>query len=102
MFGIAMAGCNLIVPPDPPPEPRQMGPDHFAWQALEITRDYDFIGVERIDCPKLTSTLTGYGLCIPVHLPMGAAVPRIPRKIPAVRMSADVGRYSRRLCTPGI
>lgn len=74
MFGIAMAGCNLIVPPDPPPEPRQMGPDHFAWQDLEITRDYDFIGVERIDCPKLTSTLTGYGLCIPVHLPMGAAV----------------------------
>lgn len=75
LCGLALlASCDIIVPPDPPLESPIVFPDDFVWKQLKINREYEFIGVERIDCPKILSTLTGYGKCVPSKLPIANAV----------------------------
>ncbi len=70
----ALAACGIVLPPDPPPEETLTAPGDFVWKDIEIARDYEFIGVTRIDCPKIISKFTGHGKCRPTALPFGAAV----------------------------
>lgn len=68
-----LSACNIIVPPDPPPEPKELHPDDFAWPQLDITQQYEFTNVPRIDCPKIESVLKASGKCNPVKLSFGSA-----------------------------
>lgn len=81
---VTLAGCDLVIPPDPPREATKMSPQHFAWQALTYTRDA-FIGVERIDCPKIQSTLAGYGICKPKSFPFANGI-ECPLDFPGKRL----------------
>lgn len=66
--------CDLIIPPDRPPESTKLSANDFAFQYAKIERDHTFIGVERIDCPVLQSAFSKYGKCTPKKFPMGAGI----------------------------
>lgn len=85
MIGM-LSACDIIAPPDPPFEPKDLRPDDFAWDNLDITQQYEYIQVARIDCPKIQSVLTGSGKCVPVKLPFSAAV-ECPLSEPAQKLT---------------
>ncbi len=70
----ALSACDIVLPPDPPPEETLTTPGDFVWKDIEIAREHEFIGVTRIDCPKIISKFTGHGKCRPTALPFGSAV----------------------------
>ena len=65
------AGCQLLTPPDPPLEDPILRPDAYAWLEFDITQEYEYIDVPRIDCGKVESLLSGSGRCVPVHKSFG-------------------------------
>lgn len=76
-------GCMLLTPEDPPHEPTELKPDDFAWDDIDIARDYTFIDVARIDCGSVRSELTGSGKCLPVKLPFATSAIQCPLSYPA-------------------
>ncbi len=70
----AFSGCYLLTPEDPPLEVKELYPDDFAWDYMDIAREYEFIGVPRIDCPMLESYLKKTGHCEPEKLPFTTVV----------------------------
>lgn len=69
-----LCACDLIIPPDKPPEPTRLSANDFAFQNAKIEREHTFIGVERIDCPVLQSAFSKYGKCTPKKFSMGAGI----------------------------
>ena len=87
------SGCYLLTPEDPPREVRELYPEDFAWDYIDIAREYEFIGVPRIDCILLESYLKKTGHCEPKKLPF-APVLECPLVFPAKTLEFA--------CIPGI
>lgn len=82
---LTQSACDLIIPPDPPLEPKALKPNDYAWDQLELTQTYDYIDVARVDCSKMLSVLTGSGKCLPVKLSVGSAI-ECPLTYPGKKM----------------
>ncbi|MBR4985775.1 MAG: hypothetical protein IKY83_08545 [Proteobacteria bacterium] len=80
---LLLTGCMLLTPEDPPHEPKDLKPDDFAWDEIDIARDYKFIDVTRIDCGSVRSNLSGSGKCLPVKLPFATSALQCPLSYPA-------------------
>lgn len=82
---LGVMACDVIMPPPPPPGPVSIGPKDFVWAKLDILRS-TFKGVARLDCPKISSTLTATGICHPIHTPLGTGL-FCPLSAPAESMT---------------
>ena len=69
-----VAGCQLLVPEDPPLEIPYMTADDFAWDELDIAQEYTYIGVPRVDCGYMQTALSETGRCTNGTRPYGAVI----------------------------
>jgi len=67
------AACDLVVPPKRPPESQILSQSNYAFDNINLL-DYSFTGITRLDCPLISSALTGSGICAPHKTVVGKIV----------------------------
>lgn len=67
-------GCQLLFPEAPPLEDPILMPDDYAWDELDIAREYTYINVPRIDCNTMQSAISSTGRCLPEKRPYGNVI----------------------------
>ena len=67
-------GCQLLFPEAPPLEDPILRPDDYAWDELDIAREYTYIHVPRIDCNSMQSAIDSTGRCLPEKRPYGSVI----------------------------
>ncbi len=68
---MTLTGCDIVVPPDRPLEEKLLLPTDYVFKTIDYLA-YEFIGVTRVDCPKVASAFSGTGRCLPAKSPKGA------------------------------
>lgn len=68
-----LCSCQLLTPEDPPLEIKELYPDDFAWDRIDIQTSA-FDQKSRLNCSKIESELKSFGRCTPHKLPFGAAI----------------------------
>ena len=72
-LGLVLCSCQLLTPEDPPLEIKELYPDDFAWDRIEIERTA-FEQQSRLNCSKIESELTSFGRCKPLKLSFGSTI----------------------------
>ena len=74
IFVFLLSGCQLLIPDPPPPETPILMPNDYAWDELDIAKDYTYIQTPRIDCGQMMSAVSSTGRCVPVKRPYGSVI----------------------------
>ena len=74
MAGWTGMGCQLLIPDAPPLENSILMPDDYAWDELDIAKEYAYIGVTRVDCGSMMSAINSTGHCLPEKRPYGSVM----------------------------
>ncbi len=73
VIAIALCSCQLLTPEDPPLEIKELYPEDYAFDRIEIERTA-FEQKSRLNCSKIQSELTSFGRCKPLKLPFGGVI----------------------------